>query len=231
MEGKQKLNIKEWAEEDRPREKMLSKGVASLSDAELLAILIGSGNTTETAVELTRRILASCNNSLNELGKKSVSDLCVFKGIGEAKAISITAALELGKRRKLADAEDRKTILCSTDVYHIFHPIMCDLPMEEFWIILLNQSNKIIDRIKISSGGITETSADIRSILREALLRRATSLILCHNHPSGSPHPSTADNVLTTKVYQAAKLMDIILNDHLIVCDGTYYSYADEGKL
>lgn len=231
MENKPKLNIKEWAEEDRPREKMLSKGATSLSDAELLAILIGSGNTEETAVELTRRILASCNNNLNELGKKSIPDLCVFKGIGEAKAISITAALELGKRRKLANAEERKKIMCSKDIYLIFHPILCDLPTEEFWIVLLNQSNKIIDRLKISSGGITETSADIRSILREALLRRATSIILCHNHPSGNTRPSTLDDRLTSKVYQAAKLMDITLCDHLIVCDGTYYSYADEGKL
>jgi DNA repair protein radC len=231
MEEKHKLNIKEWAEEDRPREKMLSKGVTSLSDAELLAILIGSGNTTETAVELTRRILVSCNNNLNELGKRSISDLCVFKGIGEAKAISITAALELGKRRKLANAEERKTITCSTDIYHIFQPLMCDLPTEEFWIVLLNQSNKIIDRIKISSGGITETSADIRSILREALLRRATSIILCHNHPSGNRHPSQADDRLTDKVHQATRIMDIQLHDHLIICEGTYYSYADEGRI
>lgn len=231
METTHKLNIKEWAEEDRPREKMLGKGVSALSDAELLAILIGSGNTEETAVELTRRILASCNNNLNELGKKSIAELCAFKGIGEAKAIGITAALELGKRRKQSDIPERRQITCSKDIYELFHPLLCDLPTEEFWAIFLNQSSKIIDKARISTGGITETSADIRSILREALLKRATSLILCHNHPSGNARPSNADNRLTDKVNQAARLMDITLCDHLIVCDGTYFSYADEGKL
>lgn len=231
METTHKLNIKEWAEEDRPREKMLSKGVSVLSDAELLAILIGSGNTEETAVELTRRILASCNNNLNELGKKSIAELCTFKGIGDAKAICITAALELGKRRKQSDIRERRQITCSKDIYNLFHPLLCDLPTEEFWTIFLNQSNKIIDKTRISTGGITETSADVRSILREALLKRATSLILCHNHPSGNPHPSNADNRLTDKINQAARLMDITLCDHLIVCDGTYFSYADEGRL
>lgn len=231
MDTAHKLNLKEWAEEDRPREKMLSKGVNVLSDAELLAILIGSGNTEETAVELTRKILASCNNNLNELGKKSIPELCLFKGIGEAKAISITAALELGKRRKQSDIQERRQITCSKDIYELFHPLLCDLPTEEFWTIFLNQSHKIIDRTKISSGGITETSADVRSILREALLKRATSLILCHNHPSGNIRPSTADNRLTEKVHQAACTMDITLCDHLIICDGSYYSYADEGIL
>lgn len=231
METTHKLNIKEWAEEDRPREKMLSKGVCVLSDAELLAILIGSGNTEETAVELTRRILASCNNNLNELGKKSIAELCAFKGIGEAKAISITAALELGKRRKLSDVQERQRIGCSKDIYELFHPLLCDLPTEEFWAVFLNQANKVIDKTKISTGGITETAADVRSILREALLKRATSLILCHNHPSGNPHPSISDDRLTHKINQAARVMDIMLCDHLIVCDGTYYSYADEGKL
>lgn len=231
MNTTHKLNLKEWAEEDRPREKMLSKGAGVLSDAELLAILIGSGNTQETAVELTRRILVSCNNNLNELGKKSISDLCAFCGIGTAKAVSITAALELGKRRKQSDIQERPQITCSKDIYELFHPLLCDLPTEEFWAIFLNQSHKIIGRTRISSGGITETSADVRSILREALLKRATSLILCHNHPSGNIRPSAADNRLTEKVRQAARTMDITLCDHLIICDGNYYSYADEGIL
>lgn len=231
MGSRHKLNIKEWAEEDRPREKMLSKGIAALSDAELFAILIGSGNTDETAVELTKRILASCNNNLNELGKKSVEELCSFKGIGEAKAITIISTLELGKRRKQAEAEESSHITCSTDIYRIFHPLMCDLPTEEFWILLLNHTYKIIDKVRISTGGITETTADIRSILREALLRRATSIILCHNHPSGNIRPSREDDRLTQQIFQATKIMNIALSDHIIVCDGKYYSYADEGKL
>lgn len=231
MEGKQKLNIKEWAEDDRPREKMLKKGVAALSDAELLAILIGSGNTDETAVELTKRILVTCGNNLNELGKKSIEDLCGFKGIGPAKAITIESALELGKRRKLSEAQEQPQIGCSKDIYQLFYPIMGDLPTEEFWVLLLNQSLKVIDQVKISMGGITETSVDIRSILREALIKRATSIVLCHNHPSGNLKPSIADDQITSRIQQAAKIMNITLIDHLIVCDRKYYSYADEGKI
>ena len=231
MEGKQKLNIKEWAEDDRPREKMLKKGVAALSDAELLAILIGSGNTDETAVELTKRILATCGNNLNELGKKSIEDLCSFKGIGPAKAITIESALELGKRRKLSEAQEQPQIGCSKDIYQLFYPIMGDLPTEEFWVLLLNQSLKVIDQVKISMGGITETSVDIRSILREALIKRATSIVLCHNHPSGNLTPSIADDQITSRIQQASRIMNITLIDHLIVCDRKYYSYADEGKI
>lgn len=226
-----KLNIKDWAEEDRPREKMQKKGADVLSDAELLAILIGSGNLDETAVSLTKRILASCNNNLNDLGKKTIDELCVFKGIGKAKAISIVAALELGKRRKIAEIHPRKQIGNSYDIYQIFHPLMCDLPNEEFWVLFLNQSYKIIDKIKISSGGITGTVVDTRTILREALLRRATSIALCHNHPSGNRKPSMADDTITDQIRQAAKVMDITLIDHLVVCDNGYYSYADEGRI
>lgn len=231
MKNTDKLNIKDWAEADRPREKMLSKGIDALTNAELLAILIGSGNAEETAVGLMQRILASVDNNLNELGKQSIQELCHFKGIGPAKAIAIAAALELGKRRKLAEIKDRKQITSSKDVYELFQPLMCDLPIEEFWTLYLNQSHKIIDQIRISTGGITETSADIRSILREALLKRATSIILCHNHPSGNPRPSTADNRLTESIRQASKVMNINLCDHLIVCESTYYSYADEGLI
>lgn len=230
-EDRQKLCINEWAEADRPREKMLCKGIDALTNAELLAILIGSGNTEETAVELMQRVLASCDNNLNTLGKRSVEDLCRFKGIGNAKAITIMAASELGKRRKHEEAMERQRITCSTDVYNLFHPLLCDLPTEEFWILLLNQAGKIIDKVRISSGGINETSADVRSILREALLQRATQIILCHNHPSGNTHPSMQDDRLTRQIKQAADVMNIYLSDHVIVCDGTFYSYADEGKL
>lgn len=228
---KQKLNLNEWAEEDRPREKMLSKGIASLTNAELLAILIGSGNTEETAVELTQRILASCRNNLNELGKMTVQELCRFKGIGPAKAITIEAASELGKRRILSGLTERKTIQCSADIYNYFHPVLCDLPIEECWIVLLNQGNKIINRIKISSGGMTETSVDLRCILREALLGRATSIVLCHNHPSGVFRPSIQDDRLTEQLQKAASIMNIRLLDHVIVTEGKYYSYADEGRI
>lgn len=231
MGNKHKLCINEWAETDRPREKMLEKGINALTDAELLAILIGSGNTEETAVELMQRVLASCGNSLSALGKQSVDELCRFKGIGNAKAIAIMAASELGKRRKSEEVTERKTISCSTDVYKLFHPILCDLPTEEFWILLLNPACKIIDKVKMSSGGINETSVDVRSILREALLQRATRIILCHNHPSGNVQPSTHDDRLTGQVKQAAQTMNICVADHVIVCDGTFYSYSDECRL
>ena len=227
---KEKLTINQWAEEDRPREKMLDKGIGALTDAELLAILIGSGNTEETAVELMRRVLASCNHNLNELGKLTVDDLCTYKGIGPAKAISICAASELGKRRKLSELTERNQVTCSTDVYNLLHPLMCDLPTEECWVLLLNQSNKVIDKVKISSGGISETSVDVRCVLREALMKRAVSIILCHNHPSGNARPSKEDDKLTSKVRQAGDYMNINLADHLIVCDGHYYSYVDEGR-
>ncbi len=227
---KEKLTINQWAEEDRPREKMLEKGIGALTDAELLAIIIGSGNTEETAVELMRRVLASCNHNLNELGKLTVEDLCTFKGIGPAKAISICAASELGKRRKLSELTERNQVTCSIDVYNLMHPLMCDLPTEECWVLLLNQSNKVIDKVKISSGGISETSVDVRCVLREALIKRAVSIILCHNHPSGSTRPSKEDDKLTSKMRQAGEYMNINLADHLIVCDGHYYSYVDEGR-
>lgn len=228
---KTKLAIHEWAEEDRPREKMMAKGIDALSDAELLAILIGSGNTEESAVELMRRVLASCGNNLHELGKWNYRNFSSFKGLGPAKATTIMAALELGKRRNTQEVIERKKITCSTDIYRIFHPIMCDLPQEEFWILLLNQSNKIIDKIRISTGGIDGTYADVRTILREALLQRATSIVLCHNHPSGNSTPSMADKKLTANIQQGAATMNIRLTDHIVVCDGSYYSFADEGEI
>ncbi|HJC95055.1 MAG TPA: DNA repair protein RadC [Candidatus Phocaeicola gallinarum] len=226
-----KLNINQWAEEDRPREKMMLHGAAALTNAELLAILIGSGNTEDTAVELMRKVLDGCRNSLSELGKCTVDDLCRYKGIGPAKAVTILAASELGKRRKEEEPARRKQIRCSTDIYDWFHPLMCDLPVEECWIMLLNQASKVIDTIRISRGGLASTQVDVRCILREALLKRATAFVLCHNHPSGNRTPSTDDDRLTQSVAVASKTMNIRLLDHLIVTDGGYYSYADEGRL
>ena len=225
------LSIKEWSLEDRPREKLLSKGISTLSDAELIAIIIGSGNRDESAVELSKRILGSVQHNLNELGKLSVDDLQKYKGIGEAKAIGIVAALELGRRRKLSEIIDRQKISSSHDVYEIFHPLLADLPHEEFWIVLLNRSNKIIERQKISQGGISGTVTDVRLILRIALERLASSLILCHNHPSGNHQPSEADIAITQKIKESGKLMDISLLDHIIITDGKFYSFADEGML
>ncbi len=226
-----KLSIKEWALEDRPREKMMLKGVGSLTDAELLAILIGSGNQNETAVALCRRILQSADNNLNQLGKYMLDDLTKFKGIGEAKAITIMAAMELGKRRKLAEIVQRDQVSGSQSVYDIFHPTLCDLPHEEFWVLLLNQANRVINKVKISQGGVAATSVDVKLILKSALLALSPAIILCHNHPSGNRQPSPADDNLTSKITKAALSMDIRVLDHLIVCDGHFYSYADEGKI
>ena len=225
----EKLNINQWAAEDRPREKMMQKGAEALSDAELLAILIGSGNTEESAVALMQRVLAACNNDLSQLGKWEVRDFSRFKGFGPAKSITIMAALELGKRRKLQERSERTTIRSSADIYELFHPLLCDLPTEEFWVLLLNQAAKFIDKVRISRGGIDQTTADVRTILREALLQRAVQIVLIHNHPSGNPSPSHADRSLTELVRKAAQTMNIRLTDHIIVTDGKYYSFNDEG--
>lgn len=231
MEDRQKLNINQWAEEDRPREKMMSKGADALSEAELLAILIGSGNTDETAVELMRRMLADCHNDLNALARWSVPDYSRFKGMGPAKSITIMAALELGKRRKLQDVRQRTHITYSRDIFDLFHPLMCDLEQEEFWVLLLNHASKVIDKVRISTGGIDGVYADVRSILREALLQRATHIALIHNHPSGNPHPSDQDRRLTSHIREAARTMNISLTDHVIITDDKFYSFADEGVL
>lgn len=225
----EKLNINQWAAEDRPREKMMQKGAEALSDAELLAILIDSGNTEESAVALMQRVLAACNNDLSQLGKWEVRDFSRFKGFGPAKSITIMAALELGKRRKLQERSERTTIRSSADIYELFHPLLCDLPTEEFWVLLLNQAAKVIDKVRISRGGIDQTTADVRTILREALLQRAVQIVLIHNHPSGNPSPSHADRSLTELVRKAAQTMNIRLTDHIIVTDGKYYSFNDEG--
>lgn len=227
-----KLNIKDWAEEDRPREKMLLKGVSALSDAELLGILIGSGNKSETAVELSQRILHSVSNNLNTLGKLEIKDLIKdFKGIGEAKAITIVAALELGKRRKLSEALVSPQITSSKDVYDIFHPILADLKHEEVWVLFLNRANKVVKNIQISKGGMTATVVDIRLIMKEGIQTLASAMVLCHNHPSGNTHPSDDDDQITKRLKEAGHIMDIRLLDHIIVCDNSYYSYMDTGRL
>ena len=226
-----KLNINQWAEEDRPREKMMQKGAEALTDAELLAILIGSGNTEESAVALMQRVLAEAGNNLHRLGKWQVRDFARFKGLGPAKSISIMAALELGKRRTLQERPERPVIRSSKDIYELFHPLLCDLATEEFWVLLLNQGARVIDRVRISRGGLDQTTADVRTILREALLARATQLVLVHNHPSGNTQPSPDDTRLTQAVRDAARLMNIHVLDHIIVTDGAYYSFNDEGRL
>ena len=226
-----KLNINEWAEEDRPREKLLRLGAAALSDAELLAILIGSGSTRESAVDLTRRILNDCNNNLNTLGKKQIADLERYHGMGPAKAITIVAACELGKRRREAMREERPKLGSATAIYNFMHPIMQDLDVEEFHILLMNQQCCLIKEACISHGGITETAADVRVIMRECLLNNATVLAATHNHPSGNLMPSSMDDTLTQRIKKACDIMRVHFIDHLIVTDGAYYSYREEGRL
>lgn len=223
-------SIRTWAEEDRPREKLMLKGSSALSDAELLAILIGSGTRGESAVDVCKTILKNVHNNLNELGKLSVSDLKKYKGIGEAKAITIVAALELAKRRRTAEVKEKEKISGGRDVYEYFHHL-ADLHNEEFWVMFLNRANKILSAQKLSQGGITGTVADIRLILKNALDNFATGIILCHNHPSGNLNPSNEDKELTQKVKQTAKLLDITVLDHIIVSETSYFSFADEGIL
>lgn len=226
-----KLTISQWAEEDRPREKLRDLGSQALSNAELLAILIGSGNTKESAVSLMQRILNDCNNNLNTLGKRSIRELCEYNGIGEAKAITLLAACELGKRRQREKPEERPDLGSPTAIYNYIHPFMQDLDVEEAWIILMNQNYKLIRAQRISHGGITETAVDVRIIIKEALLSNATILALCHNHPSNNPTPSADDDRLTTRVKKACEIMRIYFLDHLIITDGRYYSYQEHGKI
>jgi len=221
-------SIKNWAADDRPREKLLSKGIESLSDAELSAILIGSGNRNESAVGLMKRILADNKNNLNELAKLSINDLQKYKGIGEAKAISIVAALELGKRRNISEVIERKQIKSSKTVFEIFGQKLGDLPYEEFWLIMLNRANRIIEMKRISSGGVSGTVTDIKIILKTALEKTASGIVVCHNHPSGNIKPSNSDINLTKKLKSACELLDISFLDHLIVSYKKYYSFADE---
>jgi len=231
MEEYPKLSIRNWAVEDRPREKMLACGIQNLSDAELIAILIGSGTRKFSAVDLARQILHLADNNLDKLGKFTAADLKKLKGIGQARSVTILAALELGRRRKLADAPEYQKITGSRDVFELMHPFLCDLPHEEFWILMLNRSNKVIYKHKTSQGGITGTVTDIRLILKTAIDHLSTALILCHNHPSGNLQPSDADISITRRLKESAALMDIALLDHLIIAGKTYFSFADEGLL
>ena len=226
-----KLNINQWAEEDRPREKLMRLGAAALTDAELLAILVGSGSPKEDAVSLMKRILADCNNNLNSLGKLAIRDLCQYNGIGEAKAITILAACELGKRRQMEKAEERPDLGTATFIYNHMHPVLQDSDVEEFWVLLMNQNHRLIKKLCISRGGITEVAVDIRIIMREAVLANATIIAVCHNHPSGSLRPSKPDDDLTFSLLKASQLMRIKLLDHVIVTDGNYYSYHEEGRI
>ncbi len=231
MEENIRNPITNWNEEDRPREKLMLKGKAALKNAELLAILIGSGTPKVTAVELCTEIMNYVNNDLSQLGKLSVKDLMKFKGIGEAKAITIVASMELGRRRQAENLPNISKIKSSKDIYQMLLADLSDLISEEFWVIYLNNSNKVIGKEKLSAGGITGTVVDVRLLFKSAIDRLATSIILAHNHPSGTLRPSQADIKLTNKVKEAGKILDVQLLDHLIVADTGYYSFADEGSL
>ena len=230
-EKQSSFSIKNWSQDDQPREKLRDKGKATLSDAELVAILIGSGSRDESAVTLCQRILASVDNNLSELGKLSIKQLMEFKGIGEAKAITIAAALELGRRRRGEEALNKKKITSSASVFELMQPIIGELPHEEFWIVYLNNSNKVIQKNQLSKGGITGTMVDVRLVLKTTLEVGATGIILAHNHPSGTLKPSEADKQLTAKLSTAAKSLDIKVLDHLIITEKAYFSFADENIL
>ncbi|MBQ8424036.1 MAG: DNA repair protein RadC [Coprobacter sp.] len=232
MDKKTKLSITDLPLEDRPREKLMLKGARALSSAELIAILIGSGNRHETAVELSQRILNRADNSLNTLGKFSVKELIAdFDGVGEAKAVSIIAALELGRRRKSEEAAVLPRITSSREAYNLMYEKLTDLPQEEFWVVMLNAANRVIDMQQVSRGGITATLVDVKLLLKPVILQQASAIMLFHNHPSGNLQPSRADNELTQKIKSAAALFDIRVLDHIIVADTAYYSYSDEGAL
>lgn len=228
---KGRMPIKAWAEADRPREKLMHKGKHALTEAELLAILIGSGNAEETAVDLAQRLLQSAAHNLYELGRRTIDELMQFKGIGQAKAITIVAALELGRRRQLAELPRRPTISSSHDAYTAIAPLLSDLAHEEFWILLLNRANHLIGRTRISSGGAAGTVVEAGIVFRKAILANASALILVHNHPSGNLAPSEADVCLTRQLVEAGRLLQIPVLDHLIVAGHRYYSFADEGRM
>lgn len=228
---KDNFSIKNWSEDDRPREKLNSKGKVALSDSELLAIIIGSGSKNESAVALCKRILASVNNNLNALGKLSSAQLQKFNGIGTAKAISIVAALELGRRRREEDEVILSKITSSKAAFELMQPIIGELQHEEFWVLFLNNSNKVIAKEQLSKGGITGTIVDVRIVLKKALELGALSLIICHNHPSGTLQISNADKQITEKIKLAGESLDIKLLDHLIITEKNYTSFADEGIL
>ena len=225
-----KLTINRWAEEDRPREKMMSKGAQALTNAELLAILIGSGNDEDSAVGLMQKVLVAHGNSLDRVGRLSVEELCEFRGIGPAKAITILAACEIGRRRAV-EQPVRRQVRSAAQAYDYFYPFMRDLAVEECHVLLLDNGASVIDSVRIGMGGLTETVVDVRLIMREVLLKRATSFILCHNHPSGTLRPSAHDDRLTLQVQEAARMLNLVFADHIIFTDHGYYSYADEGKI
>lgn len=231
QENSPSLSIKNWSDDDKPREKLVQKGKSILSDAELVAILIGSGSRNESAVELSKRILASVNNNLNELGRLSIKQLKEFKGIGEAKAVTIAAALEMGRRRRGEAAQKITKISSSKSVFELLQPILGELEHEEFWIIYLNNSNKVLHHAQLSKGGITGTLVDVRLVLKQALELGAVAMILAHNHPSGTLKPSTADIQITQKLKNAADALDLKVLDHLIITQKEYFSFADEGVL
>lgn len=230
---KNKLNINEWAEEDRPREKLMRQGAAALTNAELLAILIGSGSPSESAVDLMKRVLNDCGNNLNALGKMTIEELTSgrYKGLGPAKAVTVIAACELGKRRQAEKAMERERLDSAAAIYDFMLPKMQDLSEEEAWILLLNQSCKLIKAVRLSHGGITETAVDIRLVIKNAIVHNATVVVLCHNHPSNNPQPGADDDRITKRLKEACELMRLRLIDHLIITDGRYYSYSEEGRL
>ena len=227
----QNLTIANWAEDDRPRERLERLGPESLSNAELLAILIGSGTPKMSAVDLMKMVMASCGNNLNTLGKMSIKDLEKFKGIGPAKAITILAACELGKRRAREKAEEREDMGSAMAIYDYMHPLMQDLDVEEFHVLLMNQRFRLIKAIRLSHGGITETAVDVRIIMKEAILNNATVMVACHNHPSGNLQPSKDDDRLTERINKACEIMRVYFLDHVIITDGAYYSYREEGRV
>ena len=226
-----RLTIANWAEDDQPREKLRDKGAQALSNAELLAILIGSGSPGVSAVELMQQVLNDCKNNLNTMGKMSIHQLMDYKGIGEAKAITILAACELGKRRQEQSPLERPDLGTATRIYNYLRPKMQDLDTEEFWVLLLNQNYRLIKDIRISHGGISEVSVDVRIIMREAVLANATVLAVCHNHPSGSISPSRQDDQITQTIHRACDTMRLHFLDHLIITDGQYFSYHESGKV
>lgn len=230
-ESTAKLSIRDWARDDRPREKLMGQGAGSLTDAELLAILIRSGTTRESALDLAKRILNASGNDLHRLGKLGVAELQRFNGMGEAKAVCIVAALELGRRRRLLEPAERDFITSSLSAYELVRAALSDLPHEEFWLLFLDRGNRLLDKARVSQGGLHGTVADPKVIFKEAIDRRASSIILCHNHPSGQLRPSEEDVVLTRKLVDGGLLLDISVHDHLIVTSGGYYSFADNGML
>jgi DNA repair protein RadC len=231
MEEYTHSSIKAWHESDRPREKLLSQGSRALSDAELIAILIGSGTRKKSAVELSREVLMASGNKLDKLGKRNIKELTEFNGIGEAKAITIMAAMELGRRRAMEMPAQVPKISCSKDAFKVLQPLMGELPHEEFWILLLNNSNKVIGHEQISRGGFTSTAVDPRIVFQKALVSGAVAIILSHNHPSGSLKPSSQDVTLTDRLVQAGRILDIKVLDHIIVTQHEHYSFADEGDI